>query len=171
MIIIAVIVGSALLFFGRKLFWLFVAAAGFAVGFTYGPLLFHGESPGMTLLIALAAGLIGALLGLFLKGLAIAVGGFMAGGYAAVEISRVLQTYPGPDVRLVYLLGGIIGAVVLFLIFDWALIVLSSLLGAAVIVHSIILRGPWEFLLLVVLTLLGVLSQAEILRRERYFRP
>ena len=30
--IIGVIVGAAILLFGRKLFWLFVAALGFAVG-------------------------------------------------------------------------------------------------------------------------------------------
>jgi len=168
MILVALIVGSALLFFGRKLFWLFVAAAGFAAGFTYGPLLFHVESTGMALLIALIAGLVGALLAVLLKGVAIAVSGFIAGGYAAVEIMRILGAVIHLRVWIIYLVGGILGAVLLFLIFNWTLIILSSLLGAAVIVHSVSLRFPMEFLLLIGLTVLGIFAQAEVLRREKH---
>ena len=59
--IISVLVGCALLFFGRRLFWLFVAALGFAIGLELAPYLSHNPPLWLSLLLSLGLGLIGAL--------------------------------------------------------------------------------------------------------------
>ena len=60
--IVGVLIGVMILFFGRKLFWLCVAAVGFAVGVQIAPLLVNEPSSLLALLIALALGVLGALL-------------------------------------------------------------------------------------------------------------
>lgn len=167
MVVISVIIGLALLFLGRKLFWFFVGAAGFIIGFTYGPQIFQVESRVVILVIALLAGILGALIAIFLKGVAIAIGGFIAGGYIAVEVLRFLDIAVGPEPWLIYLAGGILGAVLLLLIFNWALIVLSSLLGASVIIENVTLRPSWEVLLFLVLAVIGIIVQTAWLRSEK----
>ena len=71
--IIGVLIGVVILFFGRKLFWLCVAAVGFAVGVKIAPLLVNESASLLALLIALIFGVLGALLALFLQKVAIAV--------------------------------------------------------------------------------------------------
>src|SRR5437588_12484980 len=92
--IISVIIGVAILLFGRKLFWLFVAALGFAVGLEI-PAYFMREPPQwMTLLVALGAGVIGALLAILLQKLAIAIAGFIAGGRSASALRAAVFLDP-----------------------------------------------------------------------------
>ena len=77
----SMILGILLLFFGRRLFWLFVGVAGFIAGLTLVPQLISGQSELTILLIAIVAGIIGAILAIMLEGLAILIAGFLAGGY------------------------------------------------------------------------------------------
>ena len=63
--IVGVVIGVVILFFGRKLFWLCVAAVGFAVGVQIAPLLVNEASSLLALVIALAFGVLGVLLALF----------------------------------------------------------------------------------------------------------
>lgn len=167
MVIVTFIIGLAILFFGRKIFWLFVAAAGFMLGYSYGPQIFRVESPGLILLIAVFAGIIGALLAILLKEVAIAAGGFIAGGFAAAELVQSTQVSLRMDSWVIFILGGIIGAVLMLLIFDWALIVLSSLMGASLIIRSFVLRGSWELILFLVLSIIGILVQATWFQSEK----
>jgi uncharacterized membrane protein YccC len=66
-----------------------------------------------------------------------------------------------------YLIGGIVGAVLLFVFFDWGLIVLSSLSGASLIVHGIRFQHSALPLLFAVLVVVGILVQAGIKHRSR----
>src|SRR3954467_3841365 len=85
--IISAVIGVVILFFGRRLFWLCVAAIGFAAGVELAPHLMHEPTPLLQLSIALVLGFIGALLATFLQKVAIAVAGFVAGGKLAVALS------------------------------------------------------------------------------------
>ncbi len=75
--IVGALIGIVILLFGRKLFWLCVAAVGFAAGVEIAPHLVHEPSPLLALTVAIVLGLIGALLALFLQKVAIAVLGFL----------------------------------------------------------------------------------------------
>src|SRR3989440_10591873 len=85
--IIGALIGAVVLFFGRKLFWLCVAAVGFAAGVELAPHLVNEPSPLVALTVALVLGFLGALLAMFLQKIAIAVVGFLAGGKLANAIS------------------------------------------------------------------------------------
>src|SRR5947199_9684021 len=137
--IVGVLIGIAILFFGRRLFWLCVAAVGFAVGVEIAPHLVNEPSPLLALTVALVLGLIGALLALFLQKIAIAVLGFLAGGKLAGAIAAAFFIHYAQYSTFIFLAGGIIGAILLLVLFDWALIVVSSLIVAHLLHGAIVL--------------------------------
>ncbi len=134
--IVGALIGAVILFFGRKLFWLCVAAVGFAAGVEIAPHLVHEPSPLLALAIALVLGLIGALLALFLQKVAIAVLGFLAGGKLAGAIAAAFFVHYAQHSTVIFVIGGLLGAILLLVLFDWALIVVSSLIGNHCIYRS-----------------------------------
>jgi hypothetical protein len=66
---------------------------------------------------------------------------------------------------LVYLVGGLVGALLVVRLFDWALIVLSVLLGAALLVQALAVGADARSLLFVVLVAVGLVVQGRRLRR------
>jgi hypothetical protein len=133
--IASAIFGLILLLFGRRLFWLFVAAAGFAAGMFIARDQLQLHSTWMVFAIALFAGLLGALLSVVLQKLAIAIAGFAAGGYlcAFVLMRMNLEKFAW----VAFLVGGILGTILMLAVFEWALIILSSLIGAAFLADGI----------------------------------
>jgi hypothetical protein len=164
------LIGAALLAFGRKLFWLFVAGVGFIVGLNLATSYLRGSPQWLILLLALLAGLIGALLAVFAQSIAIGIAGFVAGGYILVTLLGLIGFNPNQFSWLLYLVGGIIGAVLAYVVFDWALIILSSLAGAAMITEAFHLAGTTGFLAYAGLLIVGILIQASMLRSDRHRR-
>jgi Domain of unknown function (DUF4203) len=164
--ILSVLLGVIILFFGRKLFWLCVAAVGFAAGMEVAPHLMHEPTPVLQLSVALILGFVGALLALFLQKIAIAVAGFLAGGKLAMALVGAFiaegARYPG----ITFIVGGIIGAILLLLVFDWALIVMSAVVGAYLIGHTIILPPTGATILFIALAAIGIVVQAAGFRRR-----
>ena len=111
--IVGVIIGVVILFFGRKLFWLCVAAVGFAVGVEIAPLLVNEPSSLLALVIALVFGVLGALLALFLQKVAIAVIGFLAGGKLVTAIAAAFFVHYAQYSTIIFVIGGVIGAILL----------------------------------------------------------
>jgi hypothetical protein len=173
--IVRFLAGLGLLTLGRKLFWLFIAVIGFEFGFSLAERFFQrrGASDDLIVLgIALVFGIAAALLGIILQQIAIYVGGFLAGGSFLVN---VLGLYSGRGVPIenlfllgAFIVGGIIGVILVTLIFDWALIILSSLVGAemvaGVVVGSFGVGGGG--IAFIVLFIAGVLIQASMLKKE-----
>ncbi len=165
--IISAIIGVAILFFGRRLFWLCVAAIGFAAGVELAPHLMHEPTPLLALSIALVLGLVGALLATFLQKFAIGVAGFLAGGKLALAMAGAFFVQWAQNYGLTFIIGGVIGALLLLMLFDWALIFLSAAVGAHLIQSAIVLPAAGNAILFVVLVMIGVLVQAAALRRSR----
>jgi len=165
--IISALIGVAVLLFGRKLFWLCVAALGFAAGVELAPQLVQQPTPILQLSIALVLGIVGALLALLLQKLAVGIVGFAAGGRLAVGLAATFVVEGLQYYWLTFIIGGVIGAILLVALFDWALIFLSSLLGAHLIVSAITLPPTGATVLLIGLTVVGVIVQAAIFRRSR----
>jgi hypothetical protein len=165
--IVGALIGVVILFFGRKLFWLCVAAVGFAAGVEIAPHLVHEPSPLFALIIALVLGLLGALLALFLQKVAIAVLGFLAGGKLAGAIAGAFLIHYGQYSTIIFLVGGILGAILLLVLFDWALIVVSSLIGAHLIVYqgAITLPATGSTIVFLGLAVVGILVQTASFRR------
>ena len=163
--LVGLIVGVALLFFGRKLFWLFVAAIGFAAGMEIAPQITHTPSPIFVLIIALGLGVLGAILSIVIQKFAIAVAGFVAGGRLAVGLSAAFYVNHAEYSRIIFLIGGILGAILLLLLFDWVLILFTSVEGAHLISHVIVLPQMGCMIVLIVLIVIGIVAQSAMLRR------
>jgi hypothetical protein len=167
MIWINILIGLILLFAGRRLFWLFVACVGFASGYHYAQQIWAIHSPILVLILAIAVGAVGAIIAILFQKAAIVIAGFAAGGYIVLILSDQFAGLPSQMVWLPYIIGGVIGAIVLFLVFDWALIFLSALTGATLIVQMAAFN-PWvEITLFIALVIAGMAFQAKILIGER----
>src|ERR1700757_3114924 len=164
--ILGVLIGIVILFFGRKLFWLCVAAVGFAVGVEIAPHLVNEPSSLLALLVALAFGVLGALLALFLQKIAIAVLGFFAGGKLVSAIAAAFFVHYAQYSTIIFVVGGIIGAILLLAVFNWALIVVSSFIGAYLIQSAILLPPTGSTIVFIGLAILGIVVQAASFRRR-----
>ena len=164
--IVGVLIGIVILFFGRKLFWLCVAAVGFAAGVQIAPLLVNEASSLLALVIALVFGLLGGLLAFFIQKIAIAILGFLAGGKLATAIAAAFFVQYAQYSTIIFVIGGIIGAILLLAVFGWALIVVSSFIGAYLIQSAIVLPPTGSTLVFIGLAILGIFLQAVSFRRS-----
>ena len=164
MTILAIVIGLALLFFGRQLFWLFVGGAGFAAGMALATDLFQWQPDSFVLVVAIVVGVIGALLSIFLQRLAIGLAGFLAGAYTLLTVASKLGYQDWAWIAA--LVGGVLGALLVMALFDWALIILSALTGALLVVEHLRLENSLELLVFAVLLVAGMMCQAAQLRRQ-----
>jgi len=163
---ITIVLGIVVLLFGRTLYWAFIAIAGFLVGMALANQWLADKEQWIRILAAVGAGVIGAVLGIFIQRLAFAIGGFFAGGYLAVAIAAQMHA-PG-DSNIWLIAGGVLGAIVAALVMDWAIIVLSSLAGAAAILSPPFvakLGDQWYPVLFVALAAVGIVFQGRRLIR------
>jgi hypothetical protein len=163
--LINAILGGALLVVGRKLFWLFVAAAGFVTGFQLTTRSFQG-SEGLSIIVGLVVGAIFAILAIFLQTIAIGIAGFLAGGYVLQTLLAMLGFEKAASTWIIFIIGGIIGVLLVSFLFDWAIITLSSLVGATLVAEAFQLQRVANGLIFLILFLAGVILQGTILRRE-----
>jgi hypothetical protein len=165
--ILRLLVGLAVLVAGRQLFWLFVGAAGFLLAASLTTQWLQNLPEWQTLLIALGAGVVGALLAVFLQRLAVAAAGFIVGGYLGLALFQAF----GPELARLewvpFVIGGVAGLVLVTVLFDWALIVLSVLTGANLIVETLALRGPTAALVFALALFIGLAAQGLMLMNER----
>jgi hypothetical protein len=164
--ILRLVFGVLLLAFGRRLFWLFVGIVGFIAGADLVIRLLPDLPQTVVIVIALVVGLIAAGLAIFIRKIALAIAGFFIGGYLLTALLEMFQINVGGLSWLPYIIGGIIGVILVSLIIDWALIILSSLAGATIILQALQVGPPLQALGLVGLTLVGILIQAGMLRRR-----
>jgi hypothetical protein len=170
--ILQILPAAALLLLGRRLFWLAVGILGFLFGFdlvTYRLTDWPGWS---AWLVAVALGVLCALGAIFLQRISFGIAGFLAGGFLLVKLLTALGVQQAPAPGLFFVLGGVIGAVLAIVSVDLVLVVLTSLVGAAVISEEVG-AGPWvSSLLFVGLSLVGIAVQTAALHRkdERHAR-
>ncbi len=165
-------VGVVVLLFGRRLFWLLVTAVGLLAGFAFAQHFFAQAQAWVALAVGVAAGLVAIAVVRFVQKLAVALAAFLVGGYAALWLvsnlaaMAVVGTAVGEFAPwVVFLIGGAVAALFGQLFFRLALIVVSSIAGAFLIVQSLPLEPRWTALALVALTFFGILFQRR--RRKR----
>jgi hypothetical protein len=158
---VTLVVGIAVLLLGRRLFWLFVGAAGFAVGLHVAPTVFTGPE-WLVVVAALVLGIIGAVLAIVFQWLAVGLGGFAAGVHGGLAAAAALGL-AGPWLWAAAFAAGIVVAALVLWLWDPVLILLSALVGAALLtplapVSSV--ARPWIFIGLLVV---GIAVQASVL--------
>jgi len=151
----------SLLFFGRKLFWLFLGIIGFALGVDVSLIMF-GPITNIALLGgALLCGVLGAVLTLALQRFAIILGGFLGGGYFAFHLA-VLFGFPETVTWVSFIVAAILGAVLFSFAFDWALVILSSLIGAIMIAQIPAIGQGVRNIIFILCAILGFIIKAKI---------
>jgi len=162
-----ILAGLAVLFFGRRLFWLFVGCVGFIVGFELAGEALQGQPEWLILVIALGVGLLGAIASVFLQRVLAVVAGFFAGGYCLFTFApTVLHSNDEIIPWIAFGVGGLLGAVLAATLLDPALIILSSLAGATAVSQNVPLALQARTVLFIVLLVLGIVVQAGQYARE-----
>ena len=155
-----IILGIILLLFGRKLFWLFVAVAGFIVGIEFAAMFLADKPQWVLLLVGFATGSLGAIVAIFAQRLAFALAGFYAGTFLTLLL---VQPFISSEVILIFLVaGGLIGAGLSFWILDPALIILSCLIGAGAIVKALGTGQMSSAVIFVLLVSVGIFTQTKL---------
>jgi hypothetical protein len=164
MVVFEILLGSALLVAGRRLFWLFVGAMGFILGLVLAGMLFRGQPEWVIIVASLALGLLGAALARSFQQLMLVLAGFVAGGYIISSLIKMFQLNIPVSSQVLFVLCGLIGAALVTSLFDWAVITLSSISGAALVTDNLRLGQQNLTALFLVLVVIGIAVQAGWLR-------
>jgi len=166
MIIFSAFIGFTILILGRQIFWVSVAGLGFVLGMNYAMQYFQGSSE-IILMVSLGAGILGAILGYTLQRAAAGLIGFLAGWYLTTILLNTINLNIGQYTIILTTIGGLIGVGLISLLFDWSLILLSSLAGASIIAQSIQTRPSFNTAIFLILFVLGFIIQGILFTNEK----
>jgi hypothetical protein len=137
--LVSIAIGVAVLLYGRRINW-FAAAAGFLIGLGLMHALFPASTLLTALLVAIALGVGGFILGTFGTGimrLLFRIMGALAGAAITLWLLRLFGLDTGVLGLAGLVVGGLIGFVLIQRYFELGVIVLTSLLGASLIVGGV----------------------------------
>lgn len=163
---LALAVGAVLLLWGRRLYWLALGGLGFFLGLGLARQYLELDA-GVELVLAVIVGIAGAVLAVVAQKIAVTVGGFAIGGFLAYYLALPWAAELGGLVWGVALVGAVIGVVLAALLFEAALVVVSSLVGATLVTQALSLARIHETWVFAVLLVVGVLVQARGRRPRR----
>lgn len=165
--LLAILAGVLLLAFGRRLYWIFVGVAGFVVGYFLATEYLDLEGRGLVLVLAVAAGLLCAVLAVFFNKLAVGFVGFLAGFLALFWFADQLGWQPGWWILLVAILAGVLGSLLTRALFELGLIVFSSVAGASLVSQGAGWRDAHAAVLFLLLAFSGIFFQLFFARRKK----
>ena len=129
-----VVLGVVLILFGRRLFWLLLGTLGFLLAFEL-VTEFAADTPApLVWVLAAGVGIAGAVAAIFLQKVAVGVAGFLFGGYVVIWLMDYYALELGNVEWLIVIVGAGLTAVLALAVLEETLMVLSSTLGAALLV-------------------------------------
>ncbi len=169
--IIDFILGIILLTLGKRLYWLFVAAVGFVIGLVVADTYIQLSPHWLVYVVAFGAGVVGAILATFLQRIAIAIVGFLVGGYGAYYLASTYLAAPNDTTNLAaFIVGGVVGLILVASLFNWGLYILSSWAGATLISQAVnanvTIGSEFSMVMFFILFILGMVIQAGLLRER-----
>lgn len=93
--------------------------------------------------------------------------GFIGGAYILVRLLNLLGDPLSLPSWVIGLIGGILGVILIFVLFDWTLILLSSLVGASMVTQAFQLHNLIGILVYGVLVVVGIVVQSRSSRPAR----
>jgi hypothetical protein len=170
MIVLKFVLGIALLVMGRRMFWLCLGGIGFIFGFDFAEQMIHGQPQSIILIIALLVGILSAMTAIFFQKFAIFVTGFFGGGYLLIEFLKILGIRTDNYHWLIFIGGGVAGAILIGILFGWTLIVFSSLMGSFLILKTVHSGPHFSELFFILLMMVGIVIQSGLLKNHFHFR-
>jgi|WetSurMetagenome_2_1015567.scaffolds.fasta_scaffold969998_1 hypothetical protein len=164
MLVIRGVIGGIILFLGRELNFLFAGAMAFLIAVRLTPKL-PSQWPDWTeWAFMIGLGVLAALLTFVDERGGFALSGFLAGGYVAAE-------WYTPDMLVIpvmqFILGGIVGALILGIFTDWALIIISSLIGGYYLTTLFRMAQTPRVLITAGLIIIGAVTQAFLFNQQK----
>lgn len=164
MLVLRGVIGAIILFLGRELNFLFAAGMAALVALRFTPKLPATLPAWSGYAFMAGVAILAAWVMIVNKPVGFYISGFFAGGYALMEwFEPGILTFP----ILPFFVGSVIGAIVIGVFTDWALIVISSLIGAVYATTLFRLSQTAETLVAGGLFVLGAITQAILMRMEK----
>jgi hypothetical protein len=159
------IIGAVLLFLGRELNFLFAAAMALFWGFRMAPRLPATWPAWGDWAFVITLALVAAIIALINERVGYFLSGFLAGSFFLVEYYA-----PGGSTvpMLPFIIGGVIGSFILGLLTEWAMILVSSAIGAAYVLNLFRLQPMAEILVGAGLFIVGALAQVIIMQSQKH---
>ncbi len=152
------LLGAVLIFAGRRLFWLFVATVGFF--FVFSLTIEQWHDPRWALAAAVAFGILGAIVAVFVQKAAVIVAGLLVGAWTSLWLLELYEVSPGTLQWFVIAAAALLAALLAGWLFEIGLIVLSSAVGAVLITDAVRLDSNASLALFLVLTVVGIAVQS-----------
>jgi hypothetical protein len=160
LILLTTAIGFAVLVMGRQMLWVFIAGLGFALGLLLSSQIFDVQFGWEILLISSIVAVVGALLAYTVQRLAAGIAGFATGWYLSIVLLGYFESNIEQIESVLPIIVGIVSGLLLFMFFDWGVIIASSLAGSAIIVSGMTLFRNVELALLIMFALVGIAIQA-----------
>ena len=157
-------IGGIFLFLGRELNFFFAGAMAALIGFRLTPLLPFQWPAWSHYAFIIGLALLAAVITIMRERIGYFISGFLVGGYFLVE-------YYEPGVLtlpiLPFLVGGMIGAIIIGVFTEWALMVVSCLVGAYYLTDLFVLSPTAEILVGSGLFIIGALTQVILMQMQK----
>lgn len=163
--LIALLVGGVLLFFGGQYYWLVAGGVGFLFGTNIGSAPDGGVITGSAIAMGLLFGFIAAVGSVVVTKFALGITGFLVGGIFLVRFIEAIGWDMGSTLAA-FLIGGMLGFFFVLISQDWALIFLSVITGAGIIVNQLNLDPASANFVYIILVLVGFTFQFFLKRRN-----
>ena len=159
--VIRAVIGGVFLFLGRELNFFFAAAMAALIGLRLTPLLPQEWPDWSEYAFMIGLAVAAAAVVIARERLGYFISGFLVGSYFLVEYYEPgVLTLP----LLPFLVGGVIGAIIIGIFTEWALMVVSCLVGAYFLTNMFVLSPTAKTLVGSGLFIIGALTQV-ILRQ------
>ena len=152
-------IGVLLILFGRRLYWFFTGLVGFVFGFTLAHQLIQIGPEWLAPVLALLVGALAAFLAVGFQKIAVGIAGLIAGAYTMFWFAGN-QGWESEVWTWTAIAGaGIAGALLTRALFELAVIVLSSLLGAALVLQATGSDFDYSLAVFLAIAVVGVIYQ------------
>ena len=159
------IFGAILLFLGRELNFVFAGTIAALYGFRLAPLLPNDWPAWSDAAFIIGLAVIAAAIPIINEKFGYYLSGFLGGGFFLVEyFAPGTSTLP----LIPFFVGSVIGAMIMGFFTEWAMMIISSIVGAFFIVDLFTLRREVEMMISGGLFLIGALVQVILWRMQRY---
>src|SRR5262245_39950555 len=161
--LILLILGIAILLFGQRFVVLLIGVAAFYITAQAAKKYFGDASRTTVLVIASLAGIGAGVFTKMFRNIAVGIAGYTIAGFVLASHASSWGIEPENE-RFVFIIGGVIGSLVISFALDTGLRLVSSVLGAVLIVQYFQLEQDVSKWLVILLSLVGFFIQSGILQ-------